>query len=211
MCAGTPNSEFVRERTRLLNAYLKDLLAHPVVLTLRETLDFFCDGRLCPIRTPRRQQSGGSWGVCQGEERVVETKLVMLGDACSGKSSIVKSYVGGGFELLYAKTRTVDLALKEVQAEDSTFVQLQIWDVPGAGRNLNSDRAGHELRNPSTDYFYVNATAAVVVVDASRPSSFAAAELWRADFVSKVGRPAPVFLFANKVGKFVVVRLTGAD
>jgi len=85
----------------------------------------------------------------------------------------------------------VDFAVKAIDWDENTSVNLQLWDV-----------AGHERFGTMTRVYYKYAIAAIIVFDLSRPATFDAVTKWRDDLNSKVvlanSEPIPVLLLANK-------------
>jgi len=118
-------------------------------------------------------------------------KVLVIGDYAVGKTSIIKRYCEGYFTPNYKLTIGVDFAVKSVEWDKDTFVNLQLWDV-----------AGHERFGTMTRVYYKYAIAAIIVFDLSRPATFEAVTKWRDDVNSKVvlanDMPIPVLLLANK-------------
>ena len=81
--------------------------------------------------------------------------------------------------------------MKAVTWDESTVVNLQLWDV-----------AGHERFGTMTRVYYKYAIAAIIVFDLQRPATFEAVLKWREDVNSKVvlanEEPIPCLLLANK-------------
>eukprot|EP00003_Mantamonas_plastica_P015068 TRINITY_DN2576_c0_g2_i1.p2 TRINITY_DN2576_c0_g2~~TRINITY_DN2576_c0_g2_i1.p2 ORF type:complete len:109 (+),score=26.96 TRINITY_DN2576_c0_g2_i1:163-489(+) len=58
-------------------------------------------------------------------------KVIIVGDAGTGKTSIVKRYVHNVFSLDYKSTIGVDFAMKVIHWDTNTIVRLQLWDIAG--------------------------------------------------------------------------------
>jgi len=118
-------------------------------------------------------------------------KVLVIGDYAVGKTSIIKRYCEGYFTPNYKLTIGVDFAVKSIEWDKNTVVNLQLWDV-----------AGHERFGTMTRVYYKYAIAAIIVFDLSRPATFEAVAKWRDDVNSKVclanDSPIPVMLLANK-------------
>ena len=58
-------------------------------------------------------------------------KVVVLGDAGAGKTSIINRYVTSKFHSEYNSTVGVEFFHKTVQWDHHSEVRLHIWDIPG--------------------------------------------------------------------------------
>lgn len=118
-------------------------------------------------------------------------KVIVIGEASVGKTSIIHRYVERIFNPKYKYTIGVDFALKVIEWDEDTTVRLQLWDI-----------AGQERFGIMTHVYYKEAAAACVVFDITSPRTFQAAAKWKADVDSKVflesGDPVPSILLANK-------------
>jgi len=118
-------------------------------------------------------------------------KVVVIGDAGVGKTSLIKRYVHGEYGNKYKYTIGVDFALKQVDWKDDAIVRLQLWDI-----------AGQERFGIMTHVYYKEAVAALIVFDLTNPKTFQAIRRWKMDVDAKVflpnGAPVPCILLANK-------------
>jgi small GTP-binding protein len=113
-------------------------------------------------------------------------KVVVVGDGNVGKTSLIRRYCDGKFELSRTMTIGVDFQTKLVQIGASRF-KLSIWDVAGQDR-FESFR----------ESVYLGAHAVALVYDCTEPESFAHLERWRAEVLAN--HPGvPMALIANKV------------
>jgi small GTP-binding protein len=62
---------------------------------------------------------------------VYRFKIILVGDVCVGKTSIVYQFFNSKFASDYVCTLAVDLKSKTVVVDDSTTADLQIWDTCG--------------------------------------------------------------------------------
>ena len=92
-------------------------------------------------------------------------KVLVVGNASSGKSSLVRRYVHGDFGNA-VPTIGADFQRKEVRYGE-TLYRLQLWDIAGQDRFVHLARA-----------YFKDASAAIVVCDASRISTILAGEKW---------------------------------
>ncbi|KAM4699373.1 ras-related protein Rab-7L1 [Discoglossus pictus] len=118
-------------------------------------------------------------------------KVLVVGDAKVGKTSLLHRYVYDMFCRDYKMTIGVDFALKVVQWSDSETVRLQLWDI-----------AGQERFTSMTRLYYKQASACVIMFDLTNADSFRNSMMWKEDLDSKVtlpnGDPVPCILLANK-------------
>ena len=116
-------------------------------------------------------------------------KVLVVGNASSGKSSLVRRYVHGDFGNA-VPTIGADFQRKDIRYGE-TLYRLQLWDIAGQDRFVHLARA-----------YFKDASAAIVVCDASRISTILAGEKWLEEIQNKVikaGVTVPVILAINKV------------
>ncbi|XP_072708660.1 ras-related protein Rab-10-like isoform X3 [Ciconia boyciana] len=122
-------------------------------------------------------------------------KIVMAGESCVGKTSIVRRYTepgsppAGAPTSSYLATIGIDFKVKPVTFND-TRVKLQIWDTAGQERF-------HTL---STSYFR-GAQGFVLVYDITNLDSFRSITSWMKDIHEKAGDEVDVILLGNKCDK----------
>ncbi|KAM6410169.1 ras-related protein Rab-10-like isoform 2-T2 [Pluvialis apricaria] len=122
-------------------------------------------------------------------------KIVMAGETCVGKTSIVRRYTepgsppAGAPTSSYLATIGIDFKVKPVTFND-TRVKLQIWDTAGQERF-------HTL---STSYFR-GAQGFVLVYDITNLDSFQSITSWMKDIHEKAGDEVDVILLGNKCDK----------
>jgi len=106
-------------------------------------------------------------------------KVVILGDASVGKTSLMYRYVNQKFDTAYKATIGADFLTKELMI-DNSLVTLQIWDTAGQERFQSLGPA-----------FYRGADACILVYDVTNPTSFESLEKWKADFLVQSHTPDP--------------------
>ena len=95
-----------------------------------------------------------------------EYKVIMIGPASSGKTSLVRRYVTKEFSEMYSVTVGLDYQTKKVQIGKKT-VNLSIWDT-----------AGTEMFQSLSRSYYRKSHAAIVVFDINEEKSFQALGNW---------------------------------
>jgi len=143
---------------------------------------------VCPIAVESKPPATPS----DGAEVELVYKIMVVGNAACGKTSIINRFVNNVFSETYKSTVGADFSRKIVQWDEKTTVRLQLWDIAGQDRFAAVTRA-----------FYKNAVGAVVVCDVTRQSTLEAVAQWKAEIDSKVvfkgGKPVPAVLLVNKV------------
>ena len=62
---------------------------------------------------------------------VYRFKIILLGDYCVGKTSIINRYVEDMYSGEYSCTLGVEFKIKSILVDEKTGVDLQIWDTCG--------------------------------------------------------------------------------
>ncbi len=118
-------------------------------------------------------------------------RIVLLGEAAVGKTSLVRRYTENVFDEEYKQTIGTTFATKDIDVtgSDGTVrkVRLNVWDMGGQSTY-------RELRRQ----FMKGASAAIVVYDVTRPETFMAMNNWFESF-KEVCPDSPVLISANKV------------
>ena len=117
-------------------------------------------------------------------------KVILLGDASVGKTSLLNKYIKNEFSLNYKATIGADFLTKQIQKENS-LINLQIWDT-----------AGSEAYHSIGTSFYRNCEICVLVFDLTNSESFKNIEFWRKTFINNNNPPEgdkfPFVIFGNK-------------
>jgi small GTP-binding protein len=118
-------------------------------------------------------------------------RIVLLGEASVGKTSLLRRYTENAFDDEYKQTVGSTFATKDARVSDKTgvarSVRLLIWDMGGQSTY-------RELRRQ----FMRGAAGAVIVYDVTRPETFMAMNTWYESF-REVCPDAPVVICANKI------------
>ncbi|XP_051862326.1 ras-related protein Rab-7a-like [Drosophila albomicans] len=102
-------------------------------------------------------------------------KVLLLGDMCVGKTSLMRRYVNKTFTSVYKNTVGADLGTKRLVINES-LVNLQIWDT-----------AGQEICGKLGTIFYRGADCCFLVFDVTSRKSFQNLSKWWEDFFSMAG------------------------
>jgi Ras-related protein Rab-7A len=117
-------------------------------------------------------------------------KLLLLGDASVGKTSLLNQFVNREFTAQYKATIGSDFSSKQLDV-DGKFVTLQIWDT-----------AGQERFQSLGPTFYRGTDCCILVYDVTRPPSFESIAKWRSDFCNQLSLSNaddfPFLLLGNK-------------
>lgn len=113
-------------------------------------------------------------------------KLVLIGDAAVGKTSIRRKYLGKGFISSHIATIGVDFAQKYVQV-DRTTCRLVIWDLAG--------QTGFERVRK---HYYLGCSALVLVYDITSRETFDNMTRWLAEAYKYSGEIPPTAILGNK-------------
>ena len=112
-------------------------------------------------------------------------KIVTVGGAAVGKTSMILRYTTGKFREYYAPTLGADFAIKNVEL-DGNRVKLQIWDM-GSQDFLGSVRAG----------FYPGSKGVLFMYDVTSRESFKELTRWKKEVDSHL-RGYQRLIVANK-------------
>ena len=113
-------------------------------------------------------------------------KVVIAGDGTVGKTSLVRRYCEGKFEMTRVATIGVDFQTKLVELPERT-VKLSIWDMAGQDR-FQVIRSG----------FYRGSRAAALVYDVTMPDTFNSLARWRNEILEAVTEQ-PFVVVGNKI------------
>jgi Ras-related protein Rab-11A len=114
-------------------------------------------------------------------------KVVVLGDAAVGKTSLVRQHAKGKFEFDAKATVGVEVTTKHYKLEGGLLLSLSIWDV-----------AGQEFSSSIRHQYYQGASAGILVFDLTRPESFWHVKTWYVDLRDNLQQKVPVVLIGNK-------------
>ncbi|KAI5957152.1 VPS21 [Candida jiufengensis] len=113
-------------------------------------------------------------------------KLVLLGEAAVGKSSLVLRFVSNDFQENKEPTIGAAFLTQKCTIGEKT-IKYEIWDT-----------AGQERFASLAPMYYRNAQAAVVVYDITKPASFIKARHWVKELHEQANKDITIALVGNK-------------
>lgn len=116
-------------------------------------------------------------------------RVVMIGDAAVGKTSLVCSLFDKPFDHNYEGT--IGAAFHTYSRPSQPSVSMQIWDT-----------AGQERYKALGPVYYRNTSAAILVYDLSAEETLSNLSMWLTTFRDVVGPSVPVFVVGNKLDLF---------
>ncbi|MFX1566942.1 MAG: Rab family GTPase [Promethearchaeota archaeon] len=120
-------------------------------------------------------------------EQVFSFKLIVIGPAAVGKSSLIRRFVENKFTLHYKFTIGVDFMTKTVDYETGKSAKLTLWDIGGQERFKVLRRS-----------FYEGTNGALVVFDLSRANTFTKMKEWLSDARQSISNAFPAIIIGNK-------------
>jgi len=121
-------------------------------------------------------------------------KIVIVGDAGVGKSSLLCRFADDSFQENYQSTIGVDFKIREINLDSGKVIKLQIWDT-----------AGQERFRAITRSYYHNADCVVLVYDVTAPTTFNSIGNWLQDTERYAQAGVLKCLVGNKCDMGVVV------
>ena len=119
-------------------------------------------------------------------------KIVLIGDATVGKTSLRRRFMGASMNQNYLMTIGADLSIKELHLNVTSSIntlQYQIWDL-----------AGQQTFKTVRSLYYNGASGALVVYDITNQNSYDNVKNWLIELKKYSQKPLPVLiLIANKI------------
>ena len=117
-------------------------------------------------------------------------KILLIGDASSGKSSFLIQYTEKNWDDGFVPTIGIDFKLKTLQMEDGKKVKLQIWDTPG-----------HERFKNITTSYYRGANGIILIYSINDRESFdnLTSRLIEINKQYTKNKKPPIFLVGNQI------------
>lgn len=121
----------------------------------------------------------------EGEEEILKSRIVILGESGTGKSSIIKRYVDGKFEP-YIQCTVAGGVVDKVESIEGEQIKLCIWDT-----------AGQERFRSVIPYYLRTATIVILVIAYNDVESLSSIESWKQLIKDKTSN-VPIYLVCNK-------------
>lgn len=118
--------------------------------------------------------------------RPAQVKLVLLGEAAVGKSSLCLRFVQSDFQENKEPTIGAAFLTQKCQVDNRT-IKFEIWDT-----------AGQERFHSLAPMYYRNAQAAIVVYDITKASSLDKAKAWVKELQRQASQSIVICLAGNK-------------
>jgi small GTP-binding protein len=135
------------------------------------------------------------------EDEYIPCKIVLLGEAGVGKTSIITRYISGSFSQVVMTSTGSSFVAKKIELDDKKKIKLQIWDT-----------AGQERYRSLAKIFYQSAAVAVLVYDVTLKKSF---EQLKEYWVKEIKDNAPdniiIAIAANKSDDYLNQDVDTAD
>lgn len=113
-------------------------------------------------------------------------KVLLIGEAAVGKTSLTMKFIHGKFKSDYLLTVGMEPYSKYVKV-GKDMVTLSIWDI-----------AGQQRFDVFRTMFFRGAKAALLVFDLTRPTTLAKLQNWYEDLVKNAGADVITILVGNK-------------
>jgi len=119
-------------------------------------------------------------------------KLILIGAAAVGKTTLFHQFISGEFDLDYTATIGVQFLTKKIILDSDNGskqeVHLALWDVAGQPRYMDLHTT-----------FYRGAHGALLVFDLTREESFNELDLWLLELRTVLTEDIPILLIGNKL------------
>jgi len=117
-------------------------------------------------------------------------KIVVLGDAAVGKTSLINQYIEQSFQEDYKPTLGANIIRKDIKIDQiNANVRLIMWDL-----------AGQEKYNVIRSMYFQGCVGALLVYDVTRRATFEAVDAkWLRDFNKYVKKEGTYIVIGNKI------------
>ena len=112
-------------------------------------------------------KSNNSTNTTDSKKSFYKLKLILLGDSGVGKTSLLSRYMDESFIASKPCTVTADYKIKSLKIDDSTTVEITIWDT-----------CGQEKYRAMTRQFFKDAHGIILMFDVCDKRSFSDLDIW---------------------------------
>ena len=119
---------------------------------------------------------------------IIEFKVILVGNASVGKTSIFNKFIIGEFSPKYKSTITVECKSKLLKIDKKLYAKLNIWDTVGS-----------EIFRAVTKQYYKGAHAAIVIFDLTDQKSFNDLKQWLKDINNCGNEDIEIIIVGNKL------------
>ena len=137
-----------------------------------------CNNSTQPTKDNKKEESTLRIKSTPKEEeksKIIEAKIVLLGDVSVGKTSIASRYCKNSFNEHHINTIGGAYQQQKVILNNGSMVKLHIWDT-----------SGQERFRAMTNLYYRDAQVAILTYDIKSESSFTSIEFWIQELKYKV-------------------------
>ena len=137
-----------------------------------------CNNSTQPTKDNKKEESTLRIKATPKEEektKILEAKIVLLGDVSVGKTSIASRYCKNSFNEHHINTIGGAYQQQKVVLSNGAMVKLHIWDT-----------SGQERFRAMTNLYYRDAQVAILTYDIKNESSFSSIEFWIQELKYKV-------------------------
>jgi small GTP-binding protein len=115
-------------------------------------------------------------------------KVIFLGDARTGKSSIIRRYVENTFDTTYLPTIGMQISEKTLQMNKDCQLDLKFWEMESQSH----------MMSPLRKRFYSNSKLVFVIFDLTRRQTFTNLIKWINIFSKNFHENVPIIILGNK-------------
>ena len=137
-----------------------------------------CNNSTQPIKDNKKEESTLRIKATPKEEektKILEAKIVLLGDVSVGKTSIASRYCKNSFNEHHINTIGGAYQQQKVVLSNGAMIKLHIWDT-----------SGQERFRAMTNLYYRDAQVAILTYDITNESTFASIDFWIQELKYKV-------------------------
>jgi len=124
----------------------------------------------------------------KSKKKIYKLKTILLGDISVGKTAIISQYAENRYTDDYHCSIGVEFKVKTVNIDNTTLVDLQIWDT-----------CGQEKFKTITRTYYRNKNGCILVFDLTNKNSFIEIEKWIEDLLIYGSKEMVLILVGNKL------------